>query len=86
MKGARSHLHVIWLQDHAALIGPEPLQGKNKTLERTFRAHVRGHGVHGRVRSLLGDMARGTVSAGGPGIKAMAGGIRRDYGQSPDLR
>ena len=41
MKRARSHFHVVGLQDHAALVRPEPLQGENETLERAFRAHVR---------------------------------------------
>jgi len=40
MKGARAHFHIVRLQDHAALIGPEPLQSQDKALERAFRAHV----------------------------------------------
>ena len=83
MKGARAHLHVVGLQDHAALIGPEALQRENEALEGFFRAHVRGDGI-GHVGHdlwilgrMYGDGARGTVSAGGPGIKAMPRRYRR---------
>jgi hypothetical protein len=42
MEGARAHLHVVGLQDHAALLGPEPLEREDEALERTFRAHMGG--------------------------------------------
>jgi hypothetical protein len=34
MKGARPHLHVEWLQDDAALLGPEGVQPQDQVLER----------------------------------------------------
>ena len=33
VEGARTHLDVIRLQDHAALRGPKPVQAENKVLE-----------------------------------------------------
>ena len=71
MEGAGAHLHVVGLQDHAALLGPEPLQSEDKALERTFRAHMVRQGIHRQIRSREGG-ARGTVSAGERGIKAKA--------------
>jgi len=50
MKSAGSHFHIVGLQDDAALIGPEPLQGQDESLERAFRAHVRGDGIHRQIR------------------------------------
>ena len=41
MKGARADLHVIGLQDHAAVIRPITLQRQDQALERAFRAQVR---------------------------------------------
>src|SRR5258708_33601174 len=61
MKSACSDLHIVRLQDHAALIGPEPLQSKNEALERAFRAHVGGYGVHRPIRS-----SRGVGKRAGP--------------------
>src|SRR5579871_4564262 len=73
VKGTGAHLHVIGLQDDAALLRPEALQRKNKPLERTFRAHMGGQRIH-RLNSLAesGSKTRGTVSAADEGIKAMA--------------
>ena len=64
VKGAGAHLHVVGLQDHAALLGPEALQREDQALERAFRAHVGGQGVHRQISLARGFEARGTVSAG----------------------
>ena len=40
MERAGADLHVVGLQDDAALLGPEALQRQDQTLERAFRAHV----------------------------------------------
>ena len=37
MERARADLHVVGLQDDAALLGPEPLQGEDEALEGTRR-------------------------------------------------
>ena len=58
MKGARAHFHVVGLQDHAALFGPEPLQSENEALERTFRAHMGRQFVHRQNRSREGVCRR----------------------------
>ena len=34
VEGAGAHLHVVGLQDHAALLGPEALQRQDQVLER----------------------------------------------------
>ena len=40
MEGAGAHLHVQRLEDHAALAGPEGLQGQDQVLEGLWgRAH-----------------------------------------------
>ncbi len=54
MEGAGAHLHVVGLQDDATLLGPEPLEGQDEALERTFRAHVVRQGVHRWNRSREG--------------------------------
>ena len=33
MKGARSHLHIQWLQDYATQLGPIVLQAENNLLK-----------------------------------------------------
>ena len=71
VKGAGADFHVIGLQDHAAVIRPITLERQDQSLERAFRAHMRGQGIHRRDRSSRGVQARGTVSAGTSGIKAM---------------
>src|SRR5690348_7391431 len=72
MKGAGPHFHVIGLQDHAALLSPEPLKRQDEALERSFRAHMGWQRFH-RRRGLAGMiLRRGTVFARGSGIKAMA--------------
>ncbi len=47
MKGARAHFHVVGLQDHAALLGPESLQRQDQPLERAFGGKFGriGHGA-----------------------------------------
>ena len=40
VKGARPHLHVIGLQDDAALIAPIAMEGQDQVLET--KAHVAG--------------------------------------------
>jgi hypothetical protein len=42
MKGAGADLHVVGLQDDAALVGPEALQRQDQALKRAFRAHMSG--------------------------------------------
>ena len=42
MEGAGADLHVVGLQDDAALVGPEPLKRQDQALERAFRAHMGG--------------------------------------------
>ena len=42
MEGAGAHLHVVGLQDHAALIRPVALQRQDQALERALGAHVGG--------------------------------------------
>ena len=73
MKGAGADFHVVGLQDHAALVGPEALQRQDQSLERAFRAHMRGQRIHRRFLIQGRPKARGTVSAGNRGIKAMSG-------------
>src|SRR5262249_32283205 len=71
MKGAGPHLHVIGLQNHAALLRPEPLERQDEALERAFRAHMGWQRFH-RRKGLAGMiLRRGTVFARGSGIKAM---------------
>ena len=49
VKRPGAHLHVVGLQDHAAMVGPIALQGQDQALERALRAHM-GIGVgHGRA-------------------------------------
>ena len=52
MEGAGADLHVVGLQDDAALIRPIALQRQDQALERALRAHVGGkivaHGDSGR--------------------------------------
>ena len=67
MKGAGAHFHVVGLQDHAALIGPEPLQSENEALERTFRAHMGRQGVHRQNRSREGVLGARDRIGGGEG-------------------
>jgi len=43
MKGARPHLDVIGLQDHAALIRPEILQSEDEGLEAVAVGGARSH-------------------------------------------
>ena len=42
VEGAGADLHVVGLQDDAALVGPEALQRQDQALERAFRAHMGG--------------------------------------------
>ena len=46
---ARAHLHVVGLEDHAALVGPVLLQGKDEVLEGGRRRAGLGSGRHGRT-------------------------------------
>src|SRR5690606_27284544 len=47
MERTCANLHVIGLKDHAALLGPVIVQGKDQTLERAGRMHMGGVlGVH----------------------------------------
>ena len=62
VKRPRPHLHVVGLQDHAAMVRPVALQGQDQPLERAFRAHVGGHVRHRRTDSGLRAKAKG----GGP--------------------
>ena len=50
MEGAGAHLHVVRLQDHAALVGPVALQGEDQFLKRARRA-CRSFMRHARNRS-----------------------------------
>jgi hypothetical protein len=47
VEGAGAHFHVVGLQDHAALLGPESLQREDQALERAFRGKFGriGHGA-----------------------------------------
>ena len=69
MEGAGAHFHVVGLQDHAALLGPEPLQRQDQALERAFRAHMGRQGVHRQILVSRGDLKR-------------AGPYRRGRGES----
>ena len=60
MKGAGADFHVIGLQDHAALVRPEALQRQDQSLERTFRAHMRGQRIHCRF------LVQGGLKRAGP--------------------
>src|SRR5215210_5669854 len=46
MERAGAHLHVVGLQDHAALLGPELLQGQDQPLEGSRGAERRGFARH----------------------------------------
>src|ERR1700681_961930 len=59
MKGAGAHLHVVGLQDDAAVLGPVALQRQDQILEGAFRGKFRckriGHGApHCERRATLG--------------------------------
>ena len=58
VKGARAHLHVVGLQDHAALLRPIALQGQDQTLKgfgrREGLVRLDSHGVRSALRSALG--------------------------------
>ena len=70
MEGAGAHFHVVGLQDHAALLRPEPLQGKDEALERTFRAHMGRKCVHRQDRSREGGLkSAGPYRRGGRGSR-----------------
>jgi hypothetical protein len=49
MERARPDLHVVGLEDHAAIVGPITLQGEDQALKRALRAHMRRQrrGRHG---------------------------------------
>ncbi len=75
VKGARAHLHVVGLQDHAALVGPEALQGEDEALERLFRAHMGRQRVHfGRFYGLV---KRAETIGGTPRRKRKGSGNHR---------
>ena len=50
MKGAGAHLHVVRLQDDAAVVGPIALQRQDQPLERPLGTHVGGKIVAHSVR------------------------------------
>jgi hypothetical protein len=54
MEGAGAHLHVVGLQDDAAALGPEALQGKDEALERARGLKMSRLARH--VRSMLNGM------------------------------
>ncbi len=63
VEGAGAHLHVVGLQDHAALVGPELLERQDEALEGVPGVHIGGQSGHkgGPVRSgrtLVGRPAR----------------------------
>ena len=43
MEGARAHFHVVGLQDHALLIGPEILESQDQALEAGIRVGFARH-------------------------------------------
>ena len=70
MKRAGAHLHVVGLQDDAAIVRPVALQRQDQALERTFRAHVRRQGVGGhRAVISTGDEWARTLSTGPGRVK-----------------
>ena len=74
MEGAGAHFHVVGLQDHAAVIGPITLQRQDQSLERAFRAHMRGR------ESIVGS---GLRVRGGRGARDRIGGDRsRNQGEA----
>ena len=54
MEGAGADLHVVGLQEHAAVVRPIALQRQDQALERALGTHVGGkivaHGVLGTSR------------------------------------
>src|SRR5690606_34026392 len=76
MEGPRTHLHVVGLQDHAALLGPEALQRKDQALEglggRVCLCHVFHRSTVKKGRSIqCGGAAysmAGHLSAAGSGM------------------
>ena len=69
MEGAGSHFHVIGLQDDAALLCPETLQGQDQSLEGTPGIHM---GLRGR--SLVGGDHRAGLKAARMRVKRRAPG------------
>src|SRR5262245_26559635 len=49
MEGAGADLHVVGLQDHAAVVRPIALQRQDQALERTLRTHMGGKIVAHRI-------------------------------------
>src|SRR5690606_22099544 len=45
VEGAGAHFHIVGLQDHAALFGPELLQGQDQVLEGAHGGRSLAHGI-----------------------------------------
>ncbi len=69
MKRAGADLHVVGLEDHAAIVRPEALQRQDQALKRSLGAHVVGQVRHESARRFedaryLAVAARGGQAAG----------------------
>ena len=78
MEGAGADLHVVGLQDHAALVGPIALQRQDQALERPLGTHVGGKIVaHGLGEKDRAGRGRPTGRSAGGSRTAPDAAIRR---------
>ena len=91
MEGAGADLHVVGLQDHAAVVGPVALQRQDQPLERPLRAHMGGK--IGHFSWISWKISMGEPSRTAPPVKATgksgflhpAARSRRANGQSRSM-
>ena len=72
MEGAGADLHVVRLQDDAALSGPETLQGQDQPLERFGRIEGRVGGGRHKTLRVLSEIAADPSDAGPRGQRRRA--------------
>lgn len=87
MEGPGPHLHVVGLQDHAALGGPEPLQLQDQALEAAPRVErCRGRGGIGRRCGGAERYGRVCHRLGNPNEEIGVGSITRHRRTASDGR
>ena len=85
MEGAGAHLHVVGLQDDAAVVRPIALQRQDQALERALGAHVGGQIGHADQRNPRKRMGADPIG-GVRGSRRQAGAANRRRSMSTKSR